>query len=449
MTVASTQATEHLDVLIVGAGLSGIGAAHTISTHFPQRSYAILEAREAIGGTWDLFRYPGVRSDSDMHTLGYRFRPWEAARAIADGPAILDYVRETARVDGTDTHIRFHHKVVHASWSTPDARWTVEVLRTDTGETVHVTASFLYLCAGYYNYDKGYTPEFPGIGEYRGQVIHPQFWPENLDYAGKKVVVIGSGATAVTLVPAMADEAASVTMLQRSPTYIASLPGEDPIAKGLRRFLPKSIVAPLVRWKNIALMVGSYQLAQKRPEIVKKALRKGQEKMLPPGYDIDTHFSPSYNPWDQRLCVVPDGDLFRAIREGKAEVVTDHIDTFTPAGVRLKSGRELDADIVVTATGLELQLLGGMGLTVDGEEVDLTSSLAYRATMLTGIPNAAFVIGYTNASWTLKADLVGEFVARLLAYMDSRGYTKVVPENNDPTVREQPLLDFQAGYVLR
>ncbi|HEY5335909.1 MAG TPA: NAD(P)/FAD-dependent oxidoreductase, partial [Mycobacteriales bacterium] len=401
MTVSTSQTTDHVDVLIVGAGLSGIGAAHTISTQFPQRSYAILEARDAIGGTWDLFRYPGVRSDSDMHTLGYRFRPWEAARAIADGPAILDYVRETARIDGTDAHIRYHHKVVHASWSTPDSRWTVEVLRTDTGETVQLTASFLFLCAGYYDYDKGYTPEFPGIGDFTGQVVHPQFWPEDLDYTGKRVVVIGSGATAVTLVPALTDKAAHVTMLQRSPTYIAALPGEDPIAKGLHKMLPKRMVFPLVRWKNILLFILNYQLSRRRPQLMKTFIRKSQERLLPAGYDIDTHFTPSYNPWDQRICVVPDGDLFAAISAGTAEMVTDHIETFTPTGIRLKSGRELDADVVVTATGLEMQLLGGMGLTVDGEEADLTASLAYRATMLSGIPNTAFVIGYTNASWTL------------------------------------------------
>jgi cation diffusion facilitator CzcD-associated flavoprotein CzcO len=449
MTVAASQATDHVDVLIVGAGLSGIGAAHTISTQFPQRSYAILEARDAIGGTWDLFRYPGVRSDSDMHTLGYRFRPWEAARAIADGPAILDYVRDTARADGTDAHIRYHHTVVHASWSTPDARWTVEVLRTDTGETVHLTASFLFLCPGYYNYDKGYTPEFPGIGDFAGQVVHPQFWPEDLDYTGKKVVVIGSGATAVTLVPALTDKAEHVTMLQRSPTYIAALPGEDPIAKGLHKVLPKRVVFPLVRWKNILLFILNYQLSRRHPALMKTLIRKGQERLLPAGYDIDTHFTPAYNPWDQRICVVPDGDLFAAISAGTADIVTDHIDTFTPTGIRLTSGQELDADIVVTATGLEMQLLGGMGVTVDGEEADLTTSLAYRATMLSGIPNTVFVIGYTNASWTLKADLVGQFVGRLLSYMDERGYTMVVPENTDPTVREVPLMDFQAGYVLR
>ena len=449
MSPAATQGTDHLDVLVVGAGLSGIGAAHTISTRFPHKTYAILEARSALGGTWDLFRYPGVRSDSDMHTLGYRFRPWETDRAIADGDAILDYVRDTARLDGTEQAIRFHRKVTAASWSSPDARWTVDVEHTDTGTTEQITASFLYLCPGYYNYDHGYAPEFLGIADYRGAVIHPQHWPEDLDYTGKRVVVIGSGATAVTVVPAMAERAGHVTMLQRSPTYIAALPREDPIAKALRQVLPKKVAFPIVRWKNIALFILNYQLSRSRPAVLKAAIRKGQKRLLPKDFDIDTHFSPSYNPWDQRLCVAPDGDLFAAISDGSAEVVTDHIERFTADGIRLTSGRELPADIVVTATGLELLLLGGMTFTVDGAAVDVSTSLAYRAVMLTGIPNAAFVIGYTNASWTLKADLVGEYVTRLLRFMDDHGYTMAVPQNDDPGVGRLPLLDFQSGYVLR
>jgi len=450
MTPAASQATDHVDVLIVGAGLSGIGAAHTISSQLPAKTFAILESRGSIGGTWDLFRYPGVRSDSDMHTLGYRFRPWEKDRAIADGDAILEYVKETAHLDGTDKAIRFHHKVVGAAWSSEDARWTVDVLRTDTGATEQITASFLYLCSGYYSYDKGYTPEFPGMAAYQGQVLHPQFWPEDIDYTGKNVVVIGSGATAVTLVPAMAARgAAKVTMLQRSPTYIAALPGEDPIAKLLRKFLPKRVVFPTVRWKNILLFILNYQLAKKRPGVIKAFIRKEQERLLPQGFDIDKHFSPTYNPWDQRLCVVPDGDLFKEITKGTAEVVTDHIDTFTETGIRLTSGRELDADIVVTATGLQLQLFGGMTFTVDGEPYDPSKALSYRATMLTGLPNALFVIGYTNASWTLKADLVSEYAVRLLRFMDEHGWTMAVARNDDPTVKELPLLDFKSGYVLR
>jgi monooxygenase len=439
---------EHLDVLIVGAGLSGIGAAHHLADRLPGKSYAILEARGELGGTWDLFRYPGIRSDSDMHTLGYRFKPWTEERTIADGPSILEYVRRTARERGIDRKIRFHHRVVAAEWSSEDSRWAVEAERTDTGETVRLTCGFLWACSGYYRYDEGYTPEFEGVERFSGPVVHPQHWPEDLDYAGKRVVVIGSGATAVTLVPAMAEKASQVTMLQRSPTYIASLPAEDPIAHRLRRILPKRAVYAIVRWKNVLLQTGFYQLSRRRPELVKKMIRRGVEHALPAGYDIDTHFKPQYNPWDQRMCLVPDGDLFRAISSGKAEVVTDRVERFTENGLLLESGRELEADAIVTATGLNLLFLGGMGLGVDGEEVDVTQAMAYRGMMLSGIPNFAFTVGYTNASWTLKADLVSEYVCRLLAHMQAHGYTRCLPER-DPAIAEMPLLDFTAGYVLR
>jgi monooxygenase len=439
---------EHLDVLIVGAGLSGIGAAHHLEERLPGKSYAILEAREAIGGTWDLFRYPGIRSDSDMHTLGYRFRPWTEERTIADGPSILDYVRRTARERGIDRRIRFHHRVVAAEWSSEESRWTVEAERTDTGEAVRLTCGFLWSCSGYYRYDEGYTPDFPGVERFAGPVIHPQHWPEDLDYAGKRVVVIGSGATAVTLVPAMAERAAHVTMLQRSPTYIASLPAEDPIARGLRRLLPRRAVYALVRWKNILLQAAIYQLSRRRPELVKKMIRRGAERALPPGYDVDTHFTPRYNPWDQRMCLVPDGDLFRAISKGDASVVTDRIETFTERGLKLESGAELEADAIVAATGLSLLFLGGIELSVDGEAVEVPKAMAYKGMMLSGVPNFAFTVGYTNASWTLKADLVSEYVCRLLAHMDAHGYVGCVPEA-DPAVAEEPLLDFNSGYVLR
>jgi monooxygenase len=441
---------EHLDVLIVGAGLSGIGAAHHLEERLPGRSYAILEARGAIGGTWDLFRYPGIRSDSDMHTLGYRFRPWTEEKAIADGPAILEYVRRTARERGIDRRVRFGHRVLSAAWSSEDSRWTVEAERTGTGERVTLTCGFLWACSGYYRYDRGYTPDFPGVERFAGPVVHPQHWPEDLDYEGKRVVVIGSGATAVTLVPAMAGKAAQVTMLQRSPTYIASLPAEDPIARGLRRlrFLPRRAVYALVRWKNILIQAGIYQLSRRRPELVKRMIRRGVESALPPGYDVDTHFTPSYNPWDQRMCLVPDGDLFRAISRGEAAVVTDRIETFTERGLKLESGAELDADVVVTATGLDLLFLGGIELSVDGEPVDVPRTMAYKGMMLGGVPNLAFTVGYTNASWTLKADLVAEYVCRLLAHMEAGGWSKCVPEL-DPAVAEAPLLDFNSGYVLR
>jgi monooxygenase len=444
---AGTDNTEHLDVLIVGAGLSGIGAAHHIQSAFPGKTYAVLESRATIGGTWDLFRYPGVRSDSDMYTLGYRFRPWTKAKAIADGPAILDYVRDTAAEAGIDAHVRFGHRVTRASWSSADARWTVEAQRGT--EAVSITCRFLLVCTGYYRYDEGYTPEFDGIDRFAGTVVHPQHWPADLDYAGKRVVVIGSGATAVTLVPAMAGAAAHVTMLQRSPSYVLALPGEDAVAQRLRRWLGVRRAYAATRWKNVLISTLIYQLSRRRPRMMRRFIRKVAIKQLPAGYDVDTHFNPAYNPWDQRLCLVPDGDLFTAIRRGQASVVTDRIETFTEAGLRLRSGAELEADIIVTATGLQLLAFGGMQLAVDGRDVALPQTLAYKGMMLSGVPNFAFTVGYTNASWTLKADLVSEFTCRLLAHLDAHGFDSCVPVNDDPTVTAEPLLDFSAGYVLR
>lgn len=441
--------TEHLDVLIVGAGLSGIGAAHHLQRRCPGKSYAILEARAATGGTWDLFRYPGIRSDSDMHTLGYNFRPWTDRKSIADGDLILDYIRDTAREAGIDRKIRLRHKVIAADWSSEDARWTVTVERGDNGETLQMTCDFLYMCSGYYRYDQGYSPEFPGIERFGGAVVHPQHWPEDLDYAGKRVVVIGSGATAVTLVPAMARDAAGVTMLQRSPTYVASMPAADPVAQFLHRFLPDRAVYSIVRWKNVLAQLAIYKLSRTRPGILKKFLRRGVERMLPPGYDVDTHFTPRYNPWDQRLCLVPDADLFKAIGDGSAEVVTDRVAGFDEAGIELESGRRLDADVVVTATGLNVLFLGEAKLSVDGVEPDLASTWVYKGMMLNDIPNFAFTLGYTNASWTLKADLVAEYVCRLINHRDAGGYDYFVPEVTDPTITEEPLLDFNSGYVLR
>ena len=441
--------SEHVDVLIVGAGLSGIGAAHELQANCPGKSYVILEARDAIGGTWDLFRYPGIRSDSDMYTLGYRFRPWTGAKSLADGPSIREYIRDTAREAGIDRKIRFHHKVVRASWSSAERRWTIDAVRSDTGESVRFTASFVYNCSGYYKYEAGYTPDFPGIATYAGQVIHPQHWPETLDYRGKRVLVIGSGATAVTLVPSMADDAAHVTMLQRSPTYIVTVPGQDPIAKAIRRVLPESAAYAVTRWKNVLLNMGVYQMSQRRPETVKKAIRKMLERQLPKDFDISTHFNPKYNPWDQRLCAVPDGDLFKSIRDGKVSIVTDTIESFTEKGVRLHSGKELEADIVVTATGFTLQMFGGAELVVDDKPVRLSQHLTYKGMMLSDVPNAAFTIGYTNSSWTLKADLVAEYVCRVLNFMDEKGYDVFVPRNRDRSVTSSPLLDFGAGYVKR
>jgi monooxygenase len=441
--------TEHVDVLIIGAGLSGIGAGVHLQANCPGKSYAILESRDSIGGTWDLFRYPGIRSDSDMFTLGYSFRPWEEAKSIADGSSILEYVQSTARQHGVDRHIRFGHRVIRAEWSTPDARWTVDVQRTDTDETVRLTAGFVFTCTGYYRYDEGYTPDFPGTERFGGQIVHPQHWPEDLDYAGKRVVVIGSGATAVTLVPAMAETAEHVTMLQRSPSYVLALPGSDPIANVVRRLLPPKVAYPIVRWKNVLVTTVFFQASRHLPRLVKTIIRKAAEKQLPDGYAIDPHFTPSYDPWDQRVCLVPDGDLFRAIRHGQASVATDKVATFTETGITLESGAELEADIVVTATGLNMLALGGMELAVDGRPVVLPETLGYKGMMISDVPNYAIAIGYTNASWTLKCDLTCEYVCRLLNHMDKQGFAQVTPRNHEPGMKTEPFIDLKSGYVSR
>jgi monooxygenase len=433
----------------VGAGLSGVGAACHLRRNLPGKSFAILEAREDMGGTWDLFRYPGIRSDSDMFTLGYSFRPWREAEAIADGPSILNYIRDTARAYGVDERIRYGHRVVRAEWSTSDARWTVHAERTDTGEAVTLTCDFLFGCTGYYRYDDGYTPQFEGTEQFRGRIVHPQNWPDDLDYDGKRVVVIGSGATAVTLLPAMADRAAHVTMLQRSPSYIVSLPGRDGIAEALRRRLPVKAAYAIVRWKNVLRQMLAFTVARRAPKFARNLVRNMVTKQLPEGYDVDTHFNPIYDPWDQRLCLVPDGDLFAAIGSGRASIVTDRIRTFTERGIALESGEELEADVVVTATGFNLLVLGGLELTVDGTEVDLSQKVAYKGMMLCGIPNMAMALGYTNASWTLKVDLVAQHVCRLLSYMDRHGYAVCTPQAPDPALPTEPFLDLKSGYVLR
>jgi monooxygenase len=440
---------EHLDVLVVGAGLSGIGAGWYLQDKCPWASYAIFEARDAIGGTWDLFRYPGIRSDSDMYTLGYSFNPWSGEKTIADGASILQYIRDTASKYGIDEKIRFGHRIVSADWSTPEGRWHVLAERTDTGERVALTCGFIFSCSGYYRYDKGYEPEFAGLDDYLGQIVRPQFWPEDLDYEGKRVVVIGSGATAITLVPSMAEQAGHVTMLQRSPTYVISMPGSSPVAPILRKLLPDKLAGNIMRWVLAMGTQGSYFLSKWRPGIVKKVIRKGQERQLPAGYDIDTHFTPRYDPWDQRLCVVPDGDLFKAIRNGSVDLVTDHIDTFTEKGIRLQSGTELEADIVVTATGLELLFIGGIEVTVDGEEVDVPNRLVYKGMMLEGVPNIALAIGYTNASWTLKCDLTCDYVTRMLNHMRETGTRQATPTNHDAKVSAAPLLGLDSGYITR
>jgi cation diffusion facilitator CzcD-associated flavoprotein CzcO len=437
-----------VDVLIVGAGLSGIGAACHLRQRCPGKTFAILEARGTIGGTWDLFRYPGVRSDSDMFTLGYSFHPWTDPQAIADGASIRQYIRDTAHEYGVDQHIRFHHRVLRAEWSSEHARWTVEAQRTDTAELLVLTCNFLFVCSGYYRYDKGYTPQLPGTERFTGTIVHPQQWPTDLDYTGKKVVVIGSGATAVTLVPAMAEKAAHVTMLQRSPSYVVSLPSRDGAVDALRRWLSPKVVYPLARWKNALLATFVFQLSRRAPGLMKSLARKGTRAQLPTGYDVDTHFAPRYNPWDQRLCLVPDGDLFKAIRHGRASIITDQIETFTENGIQLASGSELEADIVITATGLNLLAIGGVKLRVDGADVQLSDTVAYKGMMLSGVPNFALTLGYTNASWTLKADLVSQYVCRLLNHMDRRGYQICTPIAPDSLQRE-PIIDLQSGYVLR
>lgn len=445
---------EHVDVLIVGAGLSGIGAAWHLQKQCPGKRYAILEGRAASGGTWDLFRYPGVRSDSDMYTLGYRFRPWKDARAIADGPSILAYIREVARDNGIDQRIRYDHRVVAAHWSTPDARWIVEVERgeVERGEARHpirLTCSFLWMCSGYYDYAAGYLPDFEGVDRFKGRIVHPQKWTDEIDYAGKRVVVIGSGATAVTLVPAMAETASHVTMVQRSPTYMVARPSQDTFANRLRRHLPLGLAYMATRWKNVLLGMYFYQMCKRQPDKVTRLLLGGVRQMLGPDYDIATHFTPRYKPWDQRLCLVPDADFFRAIRAGKVSIVTDHIETFTEAGLKLKSGAELAADLIVTATGLVLIPLGGVKLSVDGRAVDPALTFLYKGMMYSDVPNLASVFGYTNASWTLKADLVCEYVCRLLNHMDRHGLRQCTPRNADPTLEQEPWVDFSSGYIQR
>jgi cation diffusion facilitator CzcD-associated flavoprotein CzcO len=441
--------TEHVDVLIVGAGISGIGAGYHLQTSCPDRTYAILEARDSIGGTWDLFRYPGIRSDSDMYTLGYSFRPWTDPKAIADGPAILSYVRETARVYGIDQKIRFGHRVKRASWSTPDARWTVEVERGPSQELAVITCSFLFMCSGYYDYSAGYLPEFPGKGRFSGRVVHPQKWTDDIDYAGKRVIVIGSGATAVTLVPAMAETAAHVTMLQRSPTYVVARPAEDGLANRMRSRLPPRVAYGISRWKNVALGMFFYSLSKRAPMRIKKLLLQGVKMQLGPDYDVEKHFTPRYNPWDQRMCLVPDGDLFRVIREGRATVVTDHIETFTERGIKLLSGQELEADLIVTATGLNLVVLGDVQFTVDGRLVDMSKTMNYKGMMFSDVPNLASAFGYTNASWTLKCDLTCAYVCRLLNHMKKTGQRQCTPRKIDPSITEEPFADFTSGYVQR
>ena len=443
---------EHTDVVIVGAGLSGIGAAYHLTEKCPDQQFLILESRNAIGGTWDLFRYPGIRSDSDMHTLGYSFKPWNSAKAIADGPSILRYVKETAAENHIDEKIRYSHKLTAANWDSDSSRWTLTVAQTDTGNSVQISCNFLYMCAGYYNYNQPHEPELPQLDNFKGTVVHPQFWPKDLHYENKKVVVIGSGATAVTLVPSMADKAASVTMLQRSPTYIISRPSEDWFANGMRALLPHKLAYAITRFRNTRFQEWIYKRTRRNPTRIKKILLDAVRKELGPDFDVDKHFTPKYNPWDQRLCLVPDSDLFAALKNGSADVVTDHIETFTDSGIQLKSGDQLDADIIVTATGLQLVLMGGAAISIDGEAADFSKLWTYKGLMNSGIPNMVATFGYINASWTLRADLTAEWVCRLLNHMRKTNTSMVVPKvsaelHNMP--QRDWIADFPAGYMTR
>ncbi len=441
-------AIETHDVIIIGAGLSGIGAACHLSRECPNKSFTILEGRKSMGGTWDLFRYPGIRSDSDMYTLGYNFKPWTNPKAIADGASILQYIKDTAREYHVDQYIQYQQKVRHASWNTEEAMWTLEVENTETGQTRQVKANFVISCTGYYNYEHGYEPHFEGRDDFKGQVIHPQKWPEDLDYTGKKVVVIGSGATAVTLVPAMTDKASHVTMLQRSPTYMMSLPEKDKSLNTLRQYLPEEWVYRIARARNVGFSMGMYQFCRRFPEQAKNLILGQVKKQLGSDFDMK-HFTPHYNPWDERLCAVTNGDMFKAIRKGKASVETDHIERFVENGILLKSGKVLEADIIITATGLDIKLLGGIEVTVDGKPFKFNEKMCYKGVLLEDLPNAGMIFGYTNASWTLKADLISEYICRLINYMDRKGLRQVTPHNLDPGVHHAPFLDMRSGYIQR
>ncbi len=444
----SNDSTQNFDVLIVGAGLSGVAAAYHLRTSSPGKRFAILEGRDVMGGTWDLFRYPGVRSDSDMHTLGYSFRPWPSDKLIAEGALIRDYIADTAKSTGIARSIQFNTKVVSASWSSAEGRWTVEVAIGPEKQRSYLTCAFLFMCSGYYDYAQGYTPDWPDMDRYKGKLLHPQFWDDNYEYAGKRVVIVGSGATAVTLAPAMAAQAAHLTILQRSPSYVVARPSIDLIAKKLQARLPGWIAGPIIRWKNVLYNVFTFSLARKRPEMFAKLIHDKAREQLGPDYDMDPHFKPTYNPWDQRVCLVPDADLFKSIRSGKTDVVTDHIERFTETGLVLRSGRELQADVIVAATGLKVQLMGGMHVSVDGKPIDFGKTLIYKGMMYSDVPNLASAFGYTNNSWTLKCELTAKYVCRLLNHMTKKGHAYCTPKR-PPVVNEEPGLDFTSGYVLR
>jgi len=439
---------QHFDVLVAGAGISGIAAAHYLQQKCPEKTFTIVEGRDTIGGTWDLFRFPGIRSDSDMYTLGFSFRPWPEEDSIGEGESIRSYLQDTAEEIGIAEKIRFSTRIERASFSTAEGRWTVYTRNAHTGEEETLTCDFFWSCMGYYRYDRGYTPDFEGTERFGGQIVHPQKWDEGIDYAGKRVVIIGSGATAMTMLPVVAKKAEKVTMVQRSPTYVIAWPRRDLLAEMLRWLLGPKRAHPIIRWKNIRLMALVYSFLRRFPRLSSRLLIRQAYKRLGSDYDVEKHFTPRYNPWDQRLCLVPDGDLFDAVASGRADVVTDQIDTFTERGLALRSGTDLDADLIVTATGLSLQWLGGVGLDVDGLPFEPADAMIYKGCMLGGLPNCAFVFGYINSSWTLRAELVCEYICELLRFMDENGYGQCCPEP-DPTVEALPALDLMAGYVTR
>ncbi len=442
--------SRHADIIIIGAGIAGIGMARYLTKYCPDKTFLILERRQNLGGTWDFFRYPGIRCDSDMYTLGYAFKPWKNAQMITEAPAILEYLQETVQENGIEGNIRYGLQVKTADWSTDDATWRLKVKPEAGGRHRTYTCNFLLSCTGYYNYDQGYQPEFEGQDDFAGPIVHPQRWPDDLDYAGKRVVVIGSGATAVTLIPSMADSAKHVTMLQRSPSYVMSIPRRDPVTDALRRVLPEQLVHRATRLRNASLQFGSYQFSRRYPNLMRKLLLGLVERQIGDVVDM-RHFKPFYNPWDERLCAVPDGDFFKVLRAGKASIITDHIDRITRTGIRLKSGQELDADIIVSATGLNIQVMGGIALTVDGVPRQIPDTWSYKSLMFSDIPNLIMVVGYVNVSWTMKVDFTGEYAARLFRYMDSRGYDTCVPVNDDPTLAEDPdyYAGLTSGYVQR
>ena len=440
---------QHFDVVIIGAGISGISAAYHLQTECPTKTYAILEGRKNIGGTWDLFKYPGIRSDSDMYTLGFSFRPWTNPKAIADGPSIMEYLREAVDDYELEQHIRFNQQVQRASWCSDTALWTIEATHADSGEPLVYTCNFLSMCTGYYKYSEGYTPDFAGVDQFKGRFIHPQKWTEDIDYEDKQIVVIGSGATAITLVPELAKKATTVTMLQRSPTYIVAAPAKDNLANLANKYLPQKTAYQISRWRKILMSRLSFWIARKYPNFMKNLLLKGVKKELGDDFDVDKHFTPTYNPWDQRICLAPDSDFFESLKSGKAAVVTDHIDTFTEKGLLLKSGETLEADIIVSATGLNIALMGGIEFVVDKQVIDFAKTVSYKSMMFSGVPNMAMAFGYTNASWTLKCDLSNLYVCRLLNFMDKNGYQQCCPQQKDPSLELQPWLDFNSSYVLR